>query len=115
MSRPISKKLLVHSVIAREVKGRDADRNVLYGEPFEVFNVRVERVNAHIIGANGVTDADTLTLFVDARNSYYDNFIPFVPVEQMRIDFEGNIYHIRVVRELFGDSNEVHHYEAELT
>lgn len=113
MSIPI--RLLVHTVTLKQQKGVDRDRNPVYEES-ELQNVRVDVTRRLQDGQRGVVRADTMTLFVDTRNSRsvkgWARIALVIPKEHDAVVFEGRMYTVTGVTAYYEGGIGVHHYEV---
>lgn len=110
MSRPISKRLLVHSATLKKPAGLDRDRNVTYTST-ELSNIRIAITKQTILTDIGATKADTMTMFFDAENS--------TPAgteidEKDLIVWQGKSYTVKSVTPCYADTASVHHWEVSL-
>ena len=112
----IPRRLLVHSVTLKQQKGIDRDRNPVYEES-ELQNVRVDVTWRLQDGQRGVVRADSMSLFVDTRNSRsvkgWARIALVIPKEHDAVVFEGRMYTVTGVTAYYGGAG-VHHYEAVL-
>lgn len=113
----IPKHLLIHSVILKQQKGVDRNRNPVYEESW-LCNVRVGVTRRVQTGQHGVIRADTMTLFVDALNSkrmQNGQRMPLVLLQENdAVVFEGKEYTIKSVTPFWAGYGDARHYEAVL-
>lgn len=113
----IPKHLLIHSVILKQQKGVDRNRNPVYEESW-LCNVRVGVTRRVQTGQHGVIRADTMTLFVDVLNSkrmQNGQRIPLVFLQENdAVVFEGKEYTIKSVTPFWAGYGDARHYEAVL-
>lgn len=113
----IPKRLLIHTVTIKQQKGVDRDRNPVY-EECELQNVRVDVTRRVQAGQHGAVRADSMTLFVDTRNSRsvkgWARIALVIPQEHDAVVFDGRTYTVTGVTAYYGCGIGVHHYEAVL-
>lgn len=113
----IPKHLLIHSVILKQQKGVDRNRNPVYEESW-LCNVRVGVTRRVQTGQHGVIRADTMTLFVDVFNSkrmQNGQRMPLVLLQENdAVVFEGKEYTIKSVTPFWAGYGDARHYEAVL-
>ena len=113
----IPKHLLIHSVVLKQQKGVDRNRNPVYEESW-LCNVRVGVTRRVQTGQHGVIRADTMTLFVDALNSkrmQNGQRMPLVLLQENdAVVFEGKEYTIKSVTPFWAGYGDARHYEAVL-
>lgn len=111
MSRPIPRRSLPHTITLSKLSGVDAWNKPTYSAGELITFVRYENVKKNLLNSQGENKDDKGVLFVDFLNSS-----PRLAYSKGdKITFRDNEYTIRQVDELFGDSEEVHHYEIYLT
>ena len=113
----IPKHLLIHSVVLKQQKGVDRNRNPVYEESW-LCNVRVGVTRRVQTGQHGVIRADTMTLFVDVLNSkrmQNGQRMPLVLLQENdAVIFEEKEYTVKGVTPCYGASGKASHYEAAL-
>lgn len=117
--RAISKQLLIHTVLLRKCKGKDRYGKTEF-EQFTLKNVRLQNVvNGIASSSAGIVRSDSLTLFVDAKNSSAlsseGEIVAIELSDEDEIEAEGKSYKVKSVTACYtrGDSA-VHHWEASL-
>jgi len=110
MSRPIPKKLLIHSVTHRYGATEDS-----WGEPtFEGENnltrIRIEPTTKRVISKDNTEIQLSTVLFYDCINSKPQN-VTFAIEDE--ILFNGTKYKVQSIEPLY-DENSLHHYEVGL-
>lgn len=116
MSIPI--RLLVHNCILKKTTGLDRNRNPIYSQ-ITLKQVRIGATFQSIRGAYGETKADSLTLFIDAKNTVYDaidgkTVERKLPEEKDVIEWQGQSFTVRSVTPCYTNGNEPHHWEVTL-
>ena len=116
MSIPI--RLLVHNCILKKTTGLDRNRNPIYSQ-ITLKQVRIGATFQSIRGAYGETKADSLTLFIDAKNTVYDaidgkTVERKLPEEKDVIEWQGQSFTVRSVTPCYTYGNEPHHWEVTL-
>ena len=118
MSKAIPINLLVHNCILKKATGIDRNRNPIYSQII-LKQVRVGATFQSIRGAYGETKADSLTLFIDAKNTVYDaidgkTVERKLPEEKDVIEWQGQSFTVRSVTPCYTNGNEPHHWEVTL-
>lgn len=116
--RAIPLKLLVHSCTLRKKTGQDRNRNPTYTETV-LKRVRIGATFQTVRGNIGETKADTLTLFIDAANTRFENAdgeetAAAIPEEQDAITWGGKSYTVRSVTPCYAQGATPHHWEVTL-
>ena len=116
MSIPI--RLLVHNCILKKTTGLDRNRNPIYSQII-LKQVRIGATFQSIRGAYGETKDDSLTLFIDAKNTVYDaidgkTVERKLPEEKDVIEWQGQSFTVRSVTPCYTNGNEPHHWEVTL-
>lgn len=110
MSKPITRNLLVHSIIFNSFIERSSWGVDTFGANVSVKYVRVENVKKTLLNSMGDGVDDKALMFVDAKNSS-----PVVSYKKEdKITFNGFDYRIREIAEIYGDNNKLHHLEIRL-
>ena len=118
MARPIPARLLVQDCVLKKQIGIDRNRNPIY-ELTILKRVRIGATFQSIRGAYGETKADTLTLFIDAKNTVYETANGEaterkLPAEKDVIEWQGQTFTVRSVTPCYTQGNSPHHWEATL-
>lgn len=108
MSRPIPRRLLVHSATLEPYAGTVKSVRT-YGTAVELSRVRVDPVRRNAMTSLGDAKSDAYVLFFDAVNSLPAGTEFHV---NDRITFRGESLSVREVAQLSGDSAAVHHWEV---
>lgn len=115
----IPARLLIHSCILKHQTGLDRSRNPTYSET-ALTNVRIGGEFRTTRGNIGETKADTLTMFIDAKNTAYattegEKADAVVPVENDSVEWKGKAYTVRSVTPCYAlDGETPHHWEVAL-
>ena len=107
--RPISKKLLIHTVIHRKKLLEDQWGNGEFSEK-PLFNVRVVPAKSVEKSKNNTWIGMKSVLYIDKVHSTAPDHLE----ADDEIIFEGETYRVKSVARRFGFNNVVHHYEAGL-
>lgn len=118
MAKPIAKKLLVHNCTLKKPAGLDRNRNPIYSETV-LKRVRIGATFQTKRGNVGETKADTLTLFIDAVNTRYENaagetVAQVLPAENDAIEWENKNFTVRSVTPCYTQDETPHHWEVTL-
>ena len=118
MSRPIPARLLVHECVLKRKTGTDRNRNPTYTETV-LRRVRIGATFQTVRGNIGETKADTLTLFIDAKNTRFETAdgvetAAAFPEETDAIEWQGKTYTVRSVTPCYAQGATVHHWEVTL-
>lgn len=114
--RAIPRKLLVHSCTLKKQAGLDRNRNPTYTETV-LKQVRIGVTFQTVRGNVGETKADTLTLFIDALNTRYENTegeetAAVLPVENDAIEWQGKTFIVRGITPCYAQGESPHHWEV---
>lgn len=112
MSRPIPRRLLVHSGTLKHRTGVDQYNKPTYAADVALTNVRFEPVKATALQALGEMKDDKMLMFFDCVNS---SPVGTTFAQMDRIVFGDLTLTVRMVEPVYGDSAAVHHYEVSLT
>lgn len=116
MSRTIPISLLVHNCILKKPTGLDRNRNPIYSQII-LKQVRIGAAFQSIRGAYGETKSDSLTLFIDAKNTIYETVDgketkKNIPIEKDVIEWQGQSFTVRSVTPCYTHDEEPHHWEV---
>lgn len=118
MARPIPARLLVQDCVLKKQIGIDRNRNPIY-ELTVLKRVRIGATFQSIRGTYGETKADTLTLFIDAKNTRYETVSgeeterkPIAPKDV--IEWQGQTFTVRSVMPCYTQLDSPHHWEVTL-
>ena len=116
--RAIPLKLLVHSCTLKKQAGLDRNRNPTYTETV-LKRVRIGATFQTVRGSIGETKADTLTLFIDAKNTRYETTSGEaterkLPAEKDVIEWQGQTFTVRSVTPCYTQDSTPHHWEVTL-
>ena len=116
MSIPIS--LLVHNCVLKKSTGLDRNRNPIYSQII-LKQVRIGATFQSIRGAYGETKSDSLTLFIDAKNTAYEAIDGKaverkLPIEKDVIEWQGQSFTVRSVTPCYAHEDTPHHWEVTL-
>ena len=116
MSIPIS--LLVHNCILKKPTGLDRNRNPIYSKII-LKQVRIGATFQSVRGAYGETKSDSLTLFIDAKNTVYEaidgeTVEKKLPEEKDVIEWQGQYFTVRSITPCYTKGDEPHHWEVTL-
>lgn len=116
--RAIPLKLLVHSCTLKKHAGLDRNRNPTYTETV-LKCVRIGATFQTVRGSIGETKADTLTLFIDAKNTRYETVSGEeterrLPAEKDVIEWQGQTFTVRSVMPCYTQLDSPHHWEVTL-
>lgn len=117
--RAIPAKLLVHSCTLRKRTGLDRDRNPEYTETV-LKRVRIGATFQTVRGNIGETKSDTMTLFIDASNTLYENadgdeMAAVLPEELDSVEWQRKTYTVRSVTPCYTQGTDApHHWEVTL-
>lgn len=115
----IPTRLLIHSCTLKHQTGLDRSRNPTYSETL-LGNVRIGGEFRTTRGNIGETKADTLTMFIDAKNTTYataegEEAETVIPVENDSVEWNGKSYTVRSVTPCYAlDGETPHHWEVTL-
>ena len=122
MIKPIPKRGLIHSAeliteFAPDKWGKASERDTV-----KLKHIRVEPSAKHVIDGNGETVQLAAVLFFDCRNSspadvtfaLKDDTVNGKTVALQKVSFEGRLYTVQTVEQLYADTNRIHHYEVGL-
>ncbi len=118
MAKPIAKRLLIHNCILKKNAGLDRNRNPVYSQTV-LKRVRIGATFQTTMGTVGEVKADSLTLFIDAVNTQYENtkgetVNAVFPEENDAIEWEGKTFTVKSVSPCYAQSEIVHHWEVTL-
>lgn len=118
MARPIPARLLVQDCVLKKTVGLDRNRNPIY-ESTILKRVRIGATLASVRGVYGETKADTLTLFIDAKNTSYETVNGEeterkLPAEKDAIEWQGQTFTVRSVSPCYTQGASPHHWEVTL-
>lgn len=119
MSRAIPARLLTHECTLRKRTGQDRNRNPTCTETV-LKRVRIGATFQTVRGNVGETKADTLTLIIDAANTYSETTegepaITEIPEELDGVEWQGKEYTVRSVTPCYArDAGMPHHWEVTL-
>ena len=118
MARPIPARLLVQDCVLKKPAGLDRNRNPIY-ELTVLKRVRIGATIQTVRGAYGETKADTLTLFIDAKNTVYETANGEaterkLPAEKDVIEWQGKDFTVRGITPCYVKEAEPHHWEVTL-
>ena len=110
MSRPIPKKLLIHSATHKYGPDKDAWGNIVYAGTRELIRVRIEPTEKRVLGKDNTEVQLNSLMFYDCVNSKPAGVI--FEIEDA-ISFGGTDYIIVSIDPL-SDESKLHHYEIGL-
>lgn len=118
MARQIPARLLVQDCVLKKQIGIDRNRNPIY-ELTVLKRVRIGATFQSIRGAYGETKADTLTLFIDAKNTRCETVNGEAieskhPAEKDVIEWQGQTFTVRSVTPCYTQGDTPHHWEVTL-
>lgn len=118
MPRAIPTSLLVHDCVLKKQSGLDRNRNPVY-ECTILKHVRIGGTFRSIRGTYGETQADTLTLLIDAENSIYETVNgekteKRLPEEKDTIEWQGKTFTVRSLTPYYTKKDTPHHWEVTL-
>lgn len=118
MARPIPPRLLGQDCVLKKQIGLDRNRNPIY-EHTVLKRVRIGAAFQSVRGAYGETKSDTLTLFIDAKNTGYETVSGEaterkLPAEKDVIEWQGQTFTVRGVTPCYTQGNNPHHWEITL-
>lgn len=118
MARPIPDRLLPHDCVLKKRTGTDRNRNPTYSETV-LKRVRIGATFQTLRGNVGEIKADTLTLFIDAKNTRYETTegeptAAILPTELDAIEWQGKSYTVRSVTPCHAAGEAPHHWEVTL-
>ena len=118
MARPIPARLLAQDCVLKKTAGLDRNRNPIY-ESTILKRVRIGATLASVRGIYGETKADTLTLFVDAKNTRYEmvngeETERRLPAEKDVIEWQGQSFTVRSIMPCYTHFDSPHHWEVTL-
>ena len=116
--RAIPLKLLVHSCTLKKQAGLDRNRNPTYTETV-LKRVRIGATFQTVRGSIGETKADTLTLFIDDKNTSYETVNGEeterkLPAEKDAIEWQGQSFTVRSITPCYTQGDTPHHWEVTL-
>lgn len=116
MSIPIG--LLVHNCILKKQIGIDRNRNPIYSQII-LKQVRIGATFQSIRGTYGETKTDSLTLFIDAKNTLYETVDgeaveKKLPEEKDVIEWQSKTFTVRGVTPCYTHDEQPHHWEVTL-
>ncbi|WP_261789678.1 minor capsid protein [Treponema pectinovorum] len=111
-------KLLVHSCLLKKQIGVDRNRNPLYTK-IVLENVRLGATFQTVRGNIGEVKADTMTLFIDAKNTLYktesgEKVKAILIEEKDSIEWQNKNFTVRSVTPCFSQGDKPHHWEITL-
>ncbi|UTC66002.1 MULTISPECIES: putative minor capsid protein [unclassified Treponema] len=118
MTKPIPTRLLVHDCVLKKPKGLDRNRNPIY-ESTILKRVRIGATFQSVRGAYGETKTDTLTLFIDAKNTRCETIDGEaterkLPAEKDAIEWQGQTFTVRSITPCYTQGSNPHHWEVTL-
>lgn len=118
MSKAIPISLLVHNCVLKKPTGIDRNRNHIYSQII-LKQVRIGATFQSVRGTYGETKADTLTLFIDAKNTIYETvdgeaIEKKLPEEKDIIEWQSQYFTVRSVTPCYTKGDEPHHWEVVL-
>ena len=118
MSKAIPISLLVHNCILKKPKGLDRNRNPIYSQII-LKQVRIGATFQSVRGTYGETKSDSLTLFIDAKNTVYETVggetvEKKLPEEKDVIEWQGQCFTVRSITPCYTQGDEPLHWEVTL-
>lgn len=118
MAKSIPARLLVHDCVLKKTAGLDRNRNPIYSK-IVLRQVRIGVTIQVVRGSYGEVQVDTLTLFVDAKNTRYEKENgeaterkPIAPKDV--IEWQGQTFTVRSVMPCYTQLDCPHHWEVTL-
>lgn len=116
--RAIPARLLIHECVLKRKTGTDRNRNPTYSETV-LKRVRIGATFQTLRGNIGETKSDTMTLFIDASNTRYENadgdeMAAVLPEELDSVEWQGKTYTVRSVMPCYAQGATPHHWEVTL-
>ena len=118
MPKAIPKHLLVHSCVLKKPTGLDRNRTPIYAQTI-LKQVRIGAKLQSIRGAYGEIKGDSLTLFIETKNSCYENADGEVverklPTEKDVVEWQGQVFTVRSITPCYTQDDAPHHWEVTL-
>lgn len=118
MARPIPARLLSQDCVLKKPAGLDRNRNPVF-EHTVLKRVRISATFQSVRGVYGEAKTDTLTLFIDAKNTRYETVSgeaaeKKLPAEKDVVEWQGQSFTVRSVTPCYTQGDNPHHWEVTL-